>query len=428
MYTFSLHVGNKIKKFKIPFNNVVLGKTKEDVKVLGNIDFEVKKSLEKLIGIVDTSKINSKSKILIVSDDYTRPTPTKDILPELLNFLFDKNVRKENIKIIVATGFHREMTPKEKIDKFGEKICSNYEIIHHNSLDKKSLTYIGKTKNNIPIYINKLATDADFIIGIGIVEIHPWAGFAGGPKIICPGIAGKETINYTHALPVIEKNVEIGKTTGNPFWENIKEAAKLSGLDMVINILLDQQGKISAIYSGEAVETQKKCIDVFKKNNCIFFKEEADIVITTSDPKFHYWGQAAISGYNADSVVKKGGTRIIIAECPEGFGDSQHEIIFYFDSLRDEWEDLSRYWEEKKGKMFDNSRNACAIHRHLLSLKKSDMLMVTKGFPSSTPTLKSQKVVSTFQEAINITRAKYGDDAKVIIYDLGAMVLPLISK
>jgi len=424
---FKLKIGTKYETLEIPFENIVEGKIKCEPQCIEDLNTEVKNSLVSMAGNVDTNKLNSDCKVVIVSDDYTRPTPTKKILPGLLNFLANKGVKKEKIDILIGAGVHREMTKQEKVEKFGKEICDNYKIYHHNALEESNLCYLGETKTKIPIYINKIAVEADFLIGIGVVEIHPWAGFAGGPKIICPGVAGKKTINYTHSIPVTHKNVEIGVTLGNPFWESIREAAKMAGLDMVVNVVLDRKERVCAIFSGEAEAAQKRCIEIFKSFNEIVFDEPADIVITTSNPKFQYWGQAAIAGYNADAVIKEGGTRIIVAACPEGFGDSQQEIIFYFDSLRNKWENLDRYWEEKQGIMYDNSRNACAVHRHLRALKKSDMIMVTRGLPTSTPNMKSQKVVGTLDEAIKMVLDKYGKEAKVIVYDMGAMVLPIVS-
>jgi len=424
---FKLQIGTQYETLEIPFENIMEGKIKCEPQYIEDLNTEVKNSLANMVGNVDTNKLNSGCKVVIVSDDYTRPTPTKKILPGLLNFLTNKGIKKENINILIGAGFHREMTKQEKVEKFGEEICDNYKIYHHDALEEQNLCYLGETKMKIPIYINKIAVEADFLIGIGVVEIHPWAGFAGGPKIICPGVAGKKTINYTHSMPVTHKNVEIGVTLGNPFWESNREAAKMTGLDMVVNVVLDRKERVCAVFSGEAEAAQNRCIEIFKSFNEIVFDEPADIVITTSNPKYQYWGQAAIAGYNADSVIKEGGTRIIIAACPEGFGDSQQEVIFYFDSLRDKWDDLDRYWEEKQGIMCDNSRNTCAVHRHLRALKKSDMIMVTRGLPTSTPDMKSQKVVGTLDEAIKIVLNKYGKKAKVIVYDMGAMVLPTMS-
>lgn len=420
---FNLHVGTGVQNIEVPFEHVSLGQTRTSVPKPLAIERELPGVLNNSLGSVDLAKLNTDSQVVIVCDDYTRPTPTQVILPELIKFLKQQQVPTENIKILVAAGFHRPMTYGEKITKYGQDICNAFDIYHHDALDDDNLSYLGKSALDVPVYINRLAVEADFLIGVGLVEIHPWAGFAGGPKIICPGIAGKKTIDCTHALPVTERGVVIGETRGNPFWETSLEAARMAGLDMVINVVLDVNEEIVGIYAGEAEVVQAKCIGLFRGFNELVFDEAADIVITSANPKYQYWGQAAIAGYNAAAVVRKGGTRIVLADCPEGFGDSQQEIVFYFDSLRDRWEDLAIYWEEKQGTLYDNSRNACAVHRHLVHLQDSDMIMVSKGFPPSTPVMQSQQVVKTFDEAIEMVLERYGEEAKVIVCDMGGMVL-----
>jgi nickel-dependent lactate racemase len=222
--------------------------------------------------------------------------------------------------------------------------------------------------------------------------------------------------------------VEIGTTGGTDFWECIQEVSSMAGLDMIINVVLNNDEQITQLYAGEAEAVQNECIKFFKSFNQIEFDEPADIVITTSNPKHHYWGQAAIAGYNAARVVKEGGTRIIISDCSEGFGDSQQEVIFYFDSLKQKWDDLEQYWEEKQGVEMDNSRNTCAVHRHLKLLQKSECIMVTTGFPASTPVLESQMVAETMESALTYAMKKHGRNANIIIYDMGAMVLPSIRE
>jgi nickel-dependent lactate racemase len=122
------------------------------------------------------------------------------------------------------------MTYGEKITKYGQDICNAFDIYHHDALDDDNLSYLGKSALDVPVYINRLAVEADFLIGVGLVEIHPWAGFAGGPKIICPGIAGKKTINCTHALPATESGVVIGETRGNLVYCVHKSRSRISGM------------------------------------------------------------------------------------------------------------------------------------------------------------------------------------------------------
>lgn len=427
-YEALLTVGKKLEKIQIPFKNVSIGHLISSVPNVLSTDEAVKRSLYNILGNVDLASLNRYSKVVLVCDDYTRPTPTSDILPPIISFLNQKGVKDENISILIAAGFHREMSDEEKIAKYGEYVFKNFKIYHHDALDDKLLQYLGTTIDKVPVYINSLAVEADFLVGVGVVEIHPWAGFAGGGKIICPGIAGKKTINYLHSLPVIKDNVDIAITRGNPFWENIMEASKMAGLDMIVNVVLNNNEQVCGVFSGEPEAVQNECIKLFKSFNEIVFDEPADIVITTADPKYQYWGQSVIAGCNASRVVKKGGTRIILASCPEDFGDSQREKEFYIESLQEKWEDLQMYWEKNQGELFDNSRNACAVHRHLKNLKYSDMIMVTHNSIVASSELKSQPCVRTFDEAIKIVQKKYSHNASVIVFDMGGMVLCSIKQ
>lgn len=47
------------------------------------------------------------------------------------------------IRILVATGFHRESTHEELVDKYGEDIVKNEEIVMHVSTDDSYMVKIG---------------------------------------------------------------------------------------------------------------------------------------------------------------------------------------------------------------------------------------------------------------------------------------------
>lgn len=424
----TLHVGGQLQPVEIPFGRPIACRPFERSGRVENLHQSVRYALENPCGDVDKSALGANAKVVIICDDYTRPTPCAEILPAVLEHLFEHGVQEENISILIGAGFHREMTQEEKVAKLGADICRRFPIYHHDALDQSQLCHLGYTKAGVPMIVNRRAVQADFLIGIGVVEIHPWAGFAGGAKILCPGVAGKETINHTHAMPVTHENVDIGVTKTNPFWEAINEVAAAAGLNMVVNVVLNEDEDVCCVKAGAPAQAQAACIQEFNRFNERVFPERADIVITTADPKFQYYGQSTIACFGASRVVKPGGTRIVIAACPEGFGDSQQEIIFYFDSLVRKWSDLDAYWREKRGEGCDNSRNANAVHRHLKLLQSSGLIMVTQGFPSSTPALASLHTVPTLAQALEIARSRHGDDASVITYDRGAMVLPSVSS
>ncbi len=52
-------------------------------------------------------------KVAVIIDDISRPTPTAEMLPPVLNRLRMSGVAKKDICIVIALGSHRPLTPAE---------------------------------------------------------------------------------------------------------------------------------------------------------------------------------------------------------------------------------------------------------------------------------------------------------------------------
>jgi nickel-dependent lactate racemase len=138
---------------------------------------------------------NSKS-VLVVVNDYTRPTPT-----EMIVAMIEPIIKDYDFKFIVACGSHRAPMPDEFVQIFG-KYYELYKerILVHDAKDNAKVKFLGKTRRNTPVWLNQAIWEADKIIAINSVEPHYFAGFTGGRKSFLPGIAGLETITANHKL------------------------------------------------------------------------------------------------------------------------------------------------------------------------------------------------------------------------------------
>jgi nickel-dependent lactate racemase len=67
--------------------------------------------------------------VAIVIDDYTRPCPTKMLLPPVLGELKTAGVNDLDVLIIIATGTHTPPSADVVKDIVGDKIFRNYMII-----------------------------------------------------------------------------------------------------------------------------------------------------------------------------------------------------------------------------------------------------------------------------------------------------------
>ena len=58
----------------------------------------------------------------------------------------------------------------------------------------------GRLREDVPVALNRLATEYDHVLICGPVFPHEVAGFSGGTKYLFPGIAAPEIIHFTHWL------------------------------------------------------------------------------------------------------------------------------------------------------------------------------------------------------------------------------------
>ena len=105
---------------------------------------------------------------MIVASDFTRPIPNFEFLPHLLDFLFQKDVKREEILIIVATGMHRATTLEEKKKLFGKKIVSDYRILDYNADNEAELIELKKKSwSGEKVKLNKYYVEAGLRILTG---------------------------------------------------------------------------------------------------------------------------------------------------------------------------------------------------------------------------------------------------------------------
>jgi nickel-dependent lactate racemase len=255
--------------------------------------------------------------VAIAVSDITRPVPYKGeigILPSLLRRLESSGIKKEKIKIIVATGMHRASTREEKVEMYGQEVVDQYTILDHDCENNDLLESIGETKRGTHVYVNRDFYFADLKIATGLVESHFFTGISGGRKAVCPGLVDVKTIQKFHGPYYLEDpNSTNLVLEGNPCHEEGLEVAQTVGVDFIVNVNLDKDLRLVRVFTGDLVEANMKAFEMIKGYAEIPLKEEFDIVLTHGGyvGRDHY--QTAKAGVGALPAVKEGGIIIIAA-------------------------------------------------------------------------------------------------------------------
>lgn len=276
--------------------------------------------------------IHGKKTVAIAHTDITRATPNHIIIPALLKELLRLGINKKDITLVNMTGSHRPQTKAELNSMLTEEVVENFACIQHDSFDYKTMSFAGNMSDGHPLYINSSFLNADLKIATGFIEPHFFAGFSGGPKAILPGLSDIESIMRNHnAQRIASDKATWAITEGNPVWEHIREAARIVKPDFLINVALNTEGDISAVFTGAWEETHRAGYLFVKKHAMQKVNKPYDIVITTNSgyPLDMNLYQAVKGMSTAAQIVKDGGTIIIAAECSDGipYGSHYHQIL-----------------------------------------------------------------------------------------------------
>jgi nickel-dependent lactate racemase len=364
----SVEFGRNILEISVPGNCAEL--SMKEVPILPNPQEAIEEAFVNPINsppleeiIRRKGKPSGEMSVSIAVSDITRPVPYKGetgILRPLLRRLESSGIKKENIKIIVATGMHRASTDEEKIEMYGEEVVEQYTILDHDCENHALLESIGKTKRGTQVYVNRDFYFADLKIATGLVESHFFTGISGGRKSICPGLVDVKTIQKFHGPVYLEDPHTTNLVLeGNPCHEEALEVAQTVGVDFVINVNLDKNLRLLQVFTGDMVEGNLKAFEMIKGYAEIPLQEEFDIVLTHSGyvGRDHY--QTAKAGVGALPAVKEGGTVIIAAnnrDFIEPVGSPEYRSLIhllklqgpegYLDLLRtSHWKFTKDQWE-----------------------------------------------------------------------------------
>ncbi len=386
------------------------------------------KTRESIFHPINTSPlpelVKGKKSVCIVVTDITRECPDKELLIPILEVV-EKEIKKENITILIAAGMHKKMDYDEKVEKYGKKIVDNYKIIDHDGKNSNNLISLGITKNGTPIRVSKLAVEADFLISLGIVEPHQFAGYSGGYKTVSIGLAGDDTISHTHSSIMLKiAKTRVGKIEKNIIQDEIIEIGKKIGLDFIVNVILGNTKEVIEIKAGEPLATHRFLI---KKARTIYevpVNKSYDVVICgVGYPRDSNLYQATIAAslifFTPRPVIKENGFIIIPATCNEGAGYGIGEQRFYkMLNTKSIDEILNTNEEFKAGEQ--RSFFIASV------LKKCKIIIVGSQTPDI---VKKAKMIPAkdMEEALNIVKNTFVNNIELLLIPNALFTLPLID-
>ncbi|MCY7374659.1 MAG: nickel-dependent lactate racemase [Pyrinomonadaceae bacterium] len=272
--------------------------------------------------------VSSGESVLIVVPDATRQTASGQVVNLLVRRLIANGTMPHDIRIIFATGIHRQVTDDEKKDLLTPFIHQRIKTLDHNPRDLANIVRFGETASGIPIELNRALIEHDRVMIVGGISFHYFAGFTGGRKLICPGLASSRTIAATHKLAFDcetksrRKGVETGILDGNAVHAAFMEVVSKLPPSFAVNTFVNERGEASDLFGGDWIASHRAACEIYSANHTVEITEKRDVVIVSCGGFPHDVNmiQAHKALDAASRVCDDGGTIILLAECAEGSG------------------------------------------------------------------------------------------------------------
>ncbi len=276
--------------------------------------------------------------VLFVVPDATRQTGSGQIVNLLVRRLIANGTMPFDIAVIFATGIHRKVTEEEKQQLLTPFIAQRVKTIDHSPRDLMRIVQMGETSGGIPVELDRALIEFDHIILIGGITFHYFAGFTGGRKLICPGLASSRTIAETHKLAFDceglsrREGVGPGLLTGNAVHEAFADAASNVKVSFAVNSFVDGRGAVTELFCGDSVQSHQTACSAYGAKNTLQIKEKRDLVIVSCGGWPHDINliQAHKAIDAAAHACADGGTIVLVGECSEGLG--RDDLLDWFES------------------------------------------------------------------------------------------------
>jgi lactate racemase len=274
--------------------------------------------------------VGSDDSVLLVVSDATRATASAQIVNLLVRRLIQIGVSPGNIAVIFATGIHRRVSDEEKRELLTPFIVQRIRTLDHDAYDEAKLYSLGTTPRGVPVELSSALRDFSRVIVIGGINFHYFAGFTGGRKSICPGLASAKTIEATHMLAFDferggrKPGVGPGLLDGNAVHEECERIAELVAPAFVVNTVVNEDNRAVAVFCGDWRQAHRAACRHYLKRNSFAIREKRDVVIVSCGGFPHDINmiQAHKALDMAAHACKDGGTIILLAECSDGLGRS----------------------------------------------------------------------------------------------------------
>jgi len=273
-------------------------------------------------------------RLLIVIPDHTRRCRLPLLLPPVLDELERAGLE---IELLMANGSHARQSRDTVRDVVGDQVLKRYPVAQHDCQNMDELAYFGQTSMGTPVWLNRRVADCDFVLTLGAVLHHYFAGYGGGPKMLMPGVAGEQTIRINHCRTIdpscgrLIPQCREGGLEDNPVYLDLSEIENMVPDVLSLQVVLLPNGRIGYGECGTLLRTHRRMARRVSELYSLPMTAKADVAVASAGgfPTDVNLIQSHKSIHHAHAAVRVGGVVIVAAACTEGIGSET--LLPYFE-------------------------------------------------------------------------------------------------
>ncbi len=381
-----------------------------DVSGVENPKDEIKRALKNPIGTESLAEtVKSGDKVALALNIFD-PTVVKLVISSIMEEAAQSGLKANDLTVIFAHEIFNSNETSFKNQLISEISPLGVNLIFHSPSSES--TYVGETSTGIKVYLNKIFAESKMKIAIGTVKPNPYALYDWSGYNIVPGLSSPETIKQIF-MPALNLD-----SPSDLIHKNIMEASRIVGVNFSLNIIINRKGEIVKSVAGDSEKAFWEASKIADEIYGFTIEKRADVVLISpgGSPFDMNVSRACRCLENALKTVRRRGIIVLVAECPEGYGDPEfYEAISRFKN------DLNSLGKSLRRRF---RVSGFVAYRFLRAFRRAEISMVSAipdYYASEIPDL---KVFRTANEALNYALEKCGRRSKVSVFPHGNLVIP----
>jgi nickel-dependent lactate racemase len=246
---------------------------------------------------------------------------SQELVSGAVSMLLSAGVLADDITLVVSPS-NQSGEARDHLNLLAPEIRDSIATEVHDPKQRGSLSYLGATSDEKPIYINRVIYDADFVISIGLLRPDTALGYHGVNSTVFPAFADAAEIARHH-------NSQAEKARArNKLRKRADEVGWMLGARFTIQVVPGRSDHILHVLAGDSAAVYETGNRLYEDAWACHAQGRAELVVATIEgDKEQTWENVARALASAAVAMNDGSAVAICTDLDERLGPALERIV-----------------------------------------------------------------------------------------------------